>query len=370
MDSQQNHNEVTYRKFGLSNWALNNGKVVMVLTTIIFFWGIYTYITVPKESFPEIVIPTIYVGTTYPGNSPEDIEKLVTRPLEKEINTITDIDKLTSTSVQGYSSINIEFDFNITPEDALRKVKDAVDKAMADPNFPKDLPAEPNIFEMNFSELMPIMNINLSGDYSLEDLKDYAEYLEDELEKIPQINKVDIQGLSEKEVRVEIDNFALESRQLNFNDIADALRSQNTTVSAGDINIGSLNRSVKVSGEFKDMRDIENVIIKNEGQDIVYLRDVATVTFAEKEKESYAREFQKPVVSLNVIKRGGENLLEASDAIKAAIAEAKKSYLPSNLTLTITNDQTDFTRMQVSDLENNIFFGIILVVFVIMFWLG
>jgi len=370
MDSQQNHNEVTYRKFGLSNWALNNGKVVMVLTTIIFFWGIYTYITVPKESFPEIVIPTIYVGTTYPGNSPEDIEKLVTRPLEKEINTITDIDKLTSTSVQGYSAINIEFDFNITPEDALRKVKDAVDKAMADPNFPKDLPAEPNIFEMNFSELMPIMNINLSGDYSLEDLKDYAEYLEDELEKIPQINKVDIQGLSEKEVRVEIDNFALESRQLNFNDIADALRSENTTVSAGDINIGSLNRSVKVSGEFKDMRDIENVIIKNEGQDIVYLRDVATVTFAEKEKESYAREFQKPVVSLNVIKRGGENLLEASDAIKAAIAEAKKSYLPSNLTLTITNDQTDFTRMQVSDLENNIFFGIILVVFVIMFWLG
>ena len=190
MDSQQNHNEVTYRKFGLSNWALNNGKVVMVLTTIIFFWGIYTYITVPKESFPEIVIPTIYVGTTYPGNSPEDIEKLVTRPLEKEINTITDIDKLTSTSVQGYSSINIGFDFNITPEDALRKVKDAVDKAMADPNFPKDLPAEPNIFEMNFSELMPIMNINLSGDYSLEDLKDYAEYLEDELEKIPQIINV------------------------------------------------------------------------------------------------------------------------------------------------------------------------------------
>jgi hypothetical protein len=162
------------------------------------------------------------------------------------------------------------------------------------------------------------MNINLSGDYSLEDLKDYAEHLEDELEKIPQINKVDIKGLSEKEVRVEIDNFALEARQLNFNDIADALRSQNTTVSAGDIRLGDMNRSVKVSGEFKNMQDIENVIIKNEGQDIVYLRDVATVTFAEKEKESYAREFKSPVVSLDVIKRGGENLLEASDAIKAA----------------------------------------------------
>lgn len=181
---------------------------------------------------------------------------------------------------------------------------------------------------------------------------------------------MDIKGLSEKEVRVEIDNFALEARQLNFNDIADALRSQNTTVSAGDIRLGDMNRSVKVSGEFNDMQDIENVIIKNEGQDIVYLRDVATVTFAEKEKESYAREFKNPVVSLDVIKRGGENLLEASDAIKEAIEDAKKDFLPSNLTLTITNDQTGFTRMQVSDLENNIFFGIVLVVFVIMFWLG
>jgi len=370
MDQNKNHTEFTYRQFGLSNWALNNRKVVMVLTFIIFFWGVYTYITVPKESFPEIVVPTIYVGTPYPGNSGEDIEKLITGPLEKEINTITDIDKMTSSSVQGYSAINIEFDFSITAEDALRKVKDAVDKAMSDPDFPKDLPAEPNIFEMNFTELMPIMNINLSGDYSLEDLKDYAERLEDELEKIPQINKVDIKGLSEKEVRVEINNFALEARQLNFNDIADALRSQNTTVSAGDIRLGDMNRSVKFSGEFKDMQDIENVIIKNEGQDIVYLRDVATVTFAEKEKESYAREFKNPVVSLDVIKRGGENLLEASDAIKAAIEEAQEDFLPSNLTLTITNDQTGFTRMQVSDLENNIFFGIVLVVFVIMFWLG
>jgi multidrug efflux pump len=370
MDQNKNHTEFTYRQFGLSNWALNNRKVVMVLTFIIFFWGVYTYNTVPKESFPEIVVPTIYVGTAYPGNSGEDIEKLITKQLEKEINTITDIDKMTSSSVQGYSAINIEFDFSITAEDALRKVKDAVDKAMSDPDFPKDLPAEPNIFEMNFTELMPIMNINLSGDYSLEDLKDYAEKLEDELEKIPQINKVEIKGLSEKEVRVEINNFALEARQLSFNDIADALRSQNTTVSAGDIRLGDMNRSVKVSGEFKDMQDIENVIIKNEGQDIVYLRDVATVTFAEKEKESYAREFKSPVVSLDVIKRGGENLLEASDAIKAAIEEAKEDFLPSNLTLTITNDQTGFTRMQVSDLENNIFFGIVLVVFVIMFWLG
>ncbi|MFN0031424.1 MAG: efflux RND transporter permease subunit [Flavobacteriales bacterium] len=370
MSNKESHTEVTYRQFAISNWALNNRKVVMVFTAIIFFWGVYTYITVPKESFPEIVIPTIYVGTPNPGNSPEDIEKLITRPLEKEINTITGINKLTSSSVQGYSSINVEFDFSVEPKDALRKVKDAVDKAMADPDFPKNLTAEPNIFEMNFSELMPIMNINLSGDYSLEGLKEYAERLEDDIENIPQINKVDIKGLSEKEVRVEVNNIALEARELSFNDVADALNFQNMTVSGGDIRMGDMSRSVKVSGEFRNMQDIENVIIKNEGQDVVYLRDVATVAFAEKEKDSYAREFQNPVVSLDVIKRGGENLLEASDKIKEILAEAKEDYLPENLTLTITNDQTDFTRMQVSDLENNIFFGIVLVVFVIMFWLG
>ncbi len=183
MENKQSntHTEASFRQFGISNWALNNKKVVMVLTTVIFIWGVYTYITVPKESFPEIVIPTIYVGTPYPGNSAEDIEKLISRPLEKEINTITGIDKLTSSSVQGYSASNIEFDFAVAPQEALRKVKDAVDKAMSDPEFPKDLPAEPNIFEMNFSELMPIMNINLSGDYSLEDLKEYAEKLKDEI---------------------------------------------------------------------------------------------------------------------------------------------------------------------------------------------
>lgn len=370
MDQPKTHTEANYRRFGISNWALNNHKVVMVLTAVIFLWGIYTYRTVPKESFPEIVIPTIFVGTPYPGNSPEDMEKLITRPLEKEINTITDIDKLTSSSVQGYSSITIEFDFDKTPREALRQVKDAVDKAMADPDFPKDLPMEPNIFEMNFSELMPIMNINLSGDYSLSDLKEYAELLEEEIENIPGINKVDIKGLSELEVRVEMDHHALESRDIGFNDVADAIRNQNMTVSGGDITLGDMNRSVKVSGEFRSMQDIENVIVKNEQQQIVYLRDVAKVSFVEKEKVSYAREFKNPVVSLDVIKRGGENLLEVSDSIKAVIARAQRDLLPGNLALTLTNDQTEFTRMQVSDLENNIFFGIILVVFVILFWLG
>lgn len=358
------------RTFALSTWALKNKKVVFVITFIIFMWGVYTYLTVPKESFPEIVVPTIYVGTPYPGNSPEDIEKLITRPLEKEINTITGINKLTSTSVHGYSNVQVEFDFDVTPTEALRKVKEQVDKAMADPDFPKDLPAEPNVFEMNFSELVPIMNINLSGDYSLEDLKEYAEYLKDEIEEIPEINKVEIKGLSEKEMRVEVDYLALEARELAFGDIAQAIANENLTISGGDLKMGDVSRSVKVEGDLHSVQDLENIIIKNEKQDVVYLKDVAKIYFSEKEKDSYAREFKSPVVSLDVIKRGGENLLLASDAIKEVLKKASEEALPENLNVSLTNDQTEFTRMQVSDLENNIFFGIVLVVFVILFWLG
>ena len=373
MENKQNEikQDFTERTFMLSTWALNNKKVVFVLTFIIFIWGIFTYTTVPKESFPEIVVPTIYVGTPFPGNSPEDIEKLITHPIEKEINTITGINKLTSTSVQGYSSIQVEFDFKISPTEALRKVKEKVDKAMADPDFPKkDLPAEPNVFEMNFSELMPIMNINLSGDYSLEDLKEYAEYLKDEIEEFPQINKVDIKGLSKMEMRIEVDYMALEARNLSFYDIAGAVANENLTISGGDIRIGDMNRSVKVSGDIHSKKDLEDIVIKNEKQNIVYLKDVAKVEFAEKEKDSYARQFKSPVVSLDVIKRGGQNLLEASAMIRDLIERAKKENLPANLNVTITNDQSEFTEMQVSDLENNIFFGIVLVVFVILFWLG
>jgi multidrug efflux pump len=163
------------KEFALSSLSLKNPVTILVLTFILAMVGMTSYNNMPREAFPEVVIPQIYVGTPYPGNSPLDMERLITRPLEKEINTITGIDKITSTSVQGFSSIDIKFDFSVTPAEALRKVKDAVDIVKGDPSFPKDLPADPNVFEMNFSELMPAMNVNLSGDFSMDMLKDYAE---------------------------------------------------------------------------------------------------------------------------------------------------------------------------------------------------
>ena len=144
--------------------------------------------------------------------------------MEKEIKTITGIDEINSTSVQDFSTIQVKFDFNVTPTEALRKVKDAVDKAKADPSFPTDLPAEPNIFEMNFSELMPILNINLSGDYSMDQLNEWAEDLEDRIEDLPEINKVEIRGVPEKEVRISLDLPKMEARKLSFQDVAGAVQ--------------------------------------------------------------------------------------------------------------------------------------------------
>jgi len=358
------------REFGLSSWSVTNRVTVFVLMAIITISGLYSYITVPKESFPEVVIPEIYIGTPYPGNSPINIEKLITRPLEKEINTITGVDEISSTSIQGYSAIDVKFDFDVTPDEALRKVKDAVDKAKADPEFPDDLPADPNVFELNFTELLPVMNVNLSGDYSLDELKRYAELLEEEIEELPEISKVDIRGVMDKEVEIVVDHLRAEAMQVSFNDISGAIAQENVTISGGDLLVDNFRRTVQVVGDFQSMEDIENVIIKSENNAPVYLRDVATVRFVEQEKTSYAREYMRPVVSLDIIKRAGENLIAASDGINAIIADAQESYLPSNLSVSITNDQSDQTRTQVEELQNSIIFGVLLVVGVLLFFLG
>ncbi|MCB0428915.1 MAG: efflux RND transporter permease subunit [Flavobacteriales bacterium] len=357
------------REFFLSTLSVNNRTTVMVLMFIIVIMGLVSYSSMPKASFPDIIIPQIYVGTAYPGNSPADMEKLITRPLEKEINTITDVEKITSTSLDGYSTILVEFDFSVSPTEALRKVKDAVDKARAEASFPKDLPAEPNIFEMNFSEF-PILNINLSGDFSPNQLKEYAEYLEDRIEDIPEISRVDIRGLQEKEVEISVDKNRMEALNISFNDIAGAVSNENLTIAGGEILVDGLRRTVRAVGDFNNMDEIRNIIVKQEKGNIVYLKDIADVNFQFEERKSYAREFEKPVVMLDVVKRAGQNLLSAMDEIKVVLDDAKKTTLPPNLTISLTNDQSQMTRNMVDNLENSIISGVILVVLVLLFFLG
>lgn len=359
-----------YKEFGLSSLAVNNKTTVLVIAAIIFLGGVLAYLNMPKENFPDVVTPEIYVGTSYPGNSPLDIEKLITRPFEKEINSITGIDEINSTSTQGFSSIQVKFDFSVTPQEALRKVKDKIDVAMSDSDFPTDLPADPNVFELNFSELIPIMNINLSGDYAVDQLKEYAEDLEDEIEDLPEITKVEIRGVMDKEVKINMDLLAMEAMEVSFDDVANAISSENVTISGGDLPVDGMRRNVRVLGEFKDIDEIGEVIVKRENQEVVYLENIADISFGEKEKESYAREYQQPVVMIDIMKRAGENLIEASNKIEDIVADFRENQFPEDLQLSITNDTSDQTKTQVDELINNIIFGVLLVVGVLLFFLG
>jgi len=363
-------NQFKMRRFGITDWAVNNRVTVMVLTVIVLIGGLTAYRAMPAESFPEVDQPTIYIGTAYPGNSPVDIERLITRPLEKELNTISGVDDINSTSVQGYSTIEVAFNFDVEVSDALRKVKDKVDAARSGADFPQDLPMDPNIFELNISELMPIMNINLSGPFTSDQLLDYAEYLQEEIENMTEISAADIRGVDAKEVRVLLDKQRMELVKMSFRDVATAIQNENLSISGGDLLVDGYRRNVRVVGEFQTLDDLRNIIVKHEKGNIVYLRDIATVEFDEIEAESYARQYMDPVITLDIKKRSGENLIEVSSRINDIVAEAQANYFPSNLNLSLTNDQSNRTKNQVSELENSIIFGVLLVVLVLTFFLG
>ncbi|MBB6324965.1 multidrug efflux pump subunit AcrB [Algoriphagus iocasae] len=355
------------REFGLSSMSVDNSTSVVILTLIISVLGLSAYRNMPKESFPEIVIPTVYVGTPYPGNSPVDMENLITRPIEKELKSLNDIKDINSTSVQDFSSIVIEFNPGVEISKAIQEVKDAVDKSKSE--LPTDLDQDPNVLEVNTSDF-PIMNVNISGNYSEAELKKFGEYLEDEIEKLPEISKADLAGTVEREIQINADPYKMESVGVSFGDIAQAIQTENVTISGGNIRSGDYQRTLRIDGEFTDPMDLQNIIVKTDNQKIVYLRDVAEVKDTYKERTSYARSKNLPVVTINVVKRSGENLLYAADKIKEIIETTKANRFPPDLEITITNDQSKQTRLQVSDLENSIIFGVILVVLVLMFFLG
>ena len=362
---QEENNKI--REFGLSSGAVNNRTSILILTFLIVIMGVMSYNIMPKESFPEIVLPTTYINTVYPGNSPEDIENLVTRPIEKELKSLEGIKEITSTSMENFSVITVEFNPDVEVSKALLDTKDAVDRAKTE--LPDDLDTEPEVRDVNLSNF-PIMYINVSGDYGIDELKSYAEYLEDEIEKLPEISSVNIRGALEREIRIDANPYRMEASNVTFNDIANAIAAENLSMSGGNLLMGEYRRSVSIRGEFEKVSELEDIIVKNDGGDIVYLKDVADIADTYAERESFARESGDPVVTVDVVKRSGENLLAAADKIKDIIAEAKRNRFPEDLRISINNDQSKETRSQVENLENSIIFGVILVVLVLMFFMG
>jgi multidrug efflux pump subunit AcrB len=359
------------KEFKLSSWAIDNPSVVYVMIGIFFFLGLSAYFEMPREDFPEIVETKIYVSTPYPGNTAEDIERLITDPLEDKLKNLSNIVEIVSTSQEDYAIITVEFDEDISVEAAKQKVKDEVDSKKAGEDWPtfNGAKVEPNVFDLNLSEEIPIMNINLTGDYPVEKLKAYGEYLEDLIEDLSQIKKVDIRGAQEKEVEIAVDVYKMMASQVSFNDVLQAIGNGNMTLSAGNLVSSGQRRTIRILGEIEQPKELENFIVKSD-QGAVYLRDIADVSFKDKEKTTYARKEGKSVVMLEVKKRAGKNMIQAADEIKVLIAKAQKEVLPKDLDISITNDSSSRTLNQVDDLVNNIIFGILLVVTVLMFFLG
>ncbi len=355
------------KEFKPTTWSINNKTSIFVLTVIITLVGIVSFNNLPKEKFPDVVIPTIYVSTINAGTSPYDIENLITKPIEKEIKAISGVEKLTSNSIQDFSNIIVEFDTDVDVAEAKQKVKDAVDKART--NLPTTLTKEPNVQEVNFSD-MPVMYVNISGNFDLKKLKNYAEDIKDECEAMKEITRVDIVGALDREIQVNVDRYKMEAADVTMADVQRAIGYENMTISGGQIDMDNMKRSIAIKGEFKDVALINELVIRSQSGAIVFLKDIAEIKDSYKERESYARLDHEKVITLNIIKRSGENLIETSDKVRGAVEKLQAERFPKDLKITITGDQSTSTRTTLKDLINTIIIGFVLVLLILMFFMG
>lgn len=306
------------KEFFATSWAIDNRTSIYVLAVLITILGLMNYYLIPKEQFPQVVIPYIVVSTPYPGTSPEDMENLVTRPIEKQLKSISDVKRITSNSVPDFSSIVVEFDPDLSIETAKQRVRDAVDKAKGE--LPTDLPSQPQIMDVDISEL-PVMFLNISGNYDLVKLKGFAEIAQDKIEGLKEITRVDIVGALNREIQVNADIFKMQAAKVTFNDIERAISAENVTISGGSLTNNGIRNTVRIKGQFANVQDIKNIIVHSSSGAFVRLSDIATVVDSFGEQESFARLNGKNVITLNVIKKSGANLLDASDQIKKIVDE-------------------------------------------------
>ncbi|MBL7764543.1 MAG: efflux RND transporter permease subunit [Chitinophagaceae bacterium] len=354
-------------KFNPSNWPINNRTSIYVLTIIITLVGLISYINLPKEQFPEIKFPKMYVQTIYPGTSPENMKNLVSKHIEKQLKGITGIKKVTSNSFQDFSIVEAEFNTDVKMDKAKKSVEDAVDKAR--PDLPQNLPNEPQIIEIDVSEI-PIMYVNIYGNYDLKRLENYADRLSDKIEGLSEIKKVTKVGGLEREIQINVDLIKMTSAQLSFRDIQNAIGYENIEATPGLVKIDGEQRIISIKKVFKSADEIGNIVVKNPFGANVSIKDIAEVKDTYKEQESFARLDGQNVITLNVIKRAGKNLIDASDKIRAIVDETKSKELPKELNVVLTGDQSDATRTTIHDLINTIIIGFALVTIILMFFMG
>lgn len=356
-----------FKEFRISSLSIDNRTSVYLVTVLITIIGIYSYLTLPKEAFPEVEIPIFNVVTIYAGASPADIENIITRPIEQELQGIDGIDQISSVSKQATSIITIEFETSKDKLVAQQEVNDAVDNARSE--LPAQLTQEPMVNDFNLDD-QPILNINLSGNFDLVELKGFADDIQDEIESLTAINEAEIVGALEREIQVNVDLHKMQATGLTFTDIRTAVAEKNMTVSAGQLDMGSMERSVRVDGEIEEATELENLIIVNPLGDEVYLKDIATIDDDFADRESFASLNGEPVITLNVKKRSGENLIEASESSLAIVQNLQETQFPDDLNVTVTGDRSQDTRESVANLFNTVILGFFFVVLVLMFIMG
>lgn len=367
-DKTTGNSEQITRKFKPTYMAIKNKTTVYILSALLVFFGIFSYNQMPRELFPEIVVPYILVQTVYPGNSPVDIENFITRPIEKELRGMQGIKKVSSASYQDASIIIVEFNTDVNVKQALQDTKDRVDKAKSE--LPDDLETDPLVQDLDFSEF-PIMNVNLSGDFSLSELRRYAENLQDEFEGLNEVSEATLKGVDEREIQINVDPYKLRASGLTYQDVATAIQVENITMGAGEFTSDETRRVIRTQADYTGMDQIANTIIKVNGSKPVYIRDIATVVDGYKERSTISRLDEKPVVTLSITKKSGQNILSATEKIRGLITEHQKSgYLPANMDVRITDDSSLYIRSQIANLENSIILGMLLVIFVLFLFLG
>ncbi len=350
----------------INQYALKRQVTVLALLVLIVIAGVYCYVTLPRESFPDITIPYVFVTTTYEGVAPEDMEELITIPIERKLKGIDDVEEIRSTSAEGLSTVAIKFLPKVDIDDALQKVRDKVDQAKND--LPAELEDDPVIKEVNFSD-MPVIRVVLSGPFSLRRLQNLAEDIQDRLESIAGVLEARLTGGLEREIHVEFDLDRVGAYNVPFSSIVGSVTNSNVNMPSGSMDIGEGKYLVRVPEDFQHPSEIFSIVAFVRDGKPVYLRDVATIKDAFKDPLTRSRINQEKSVTIAVLKRSGENIVRVTDEVKRVINEMRPE-LPQTLKIDLTADQSNDVRLMVSDLENNIISGLILVLAVIFVFIG